>query len=423
MSAAIAVIGLGFVGLTTALGLAEKGRLVAGFDADPERQATLGRRQIPFHEPGLDTALERHLGHGFRLATSLEQAIGSAEVVFLCVGTPSDDTGAADLSILRAAIRQIAGAANAPPYQLLVIKSTVPPGTLEEVIAPDLAGLGAGRAIGLASNPEFLREGCAWDDFIAADRIVVGVAEDRDWALLADTYRDFAAPVLRVRPTEAEFIKYLSNCLLASMISFANEMALVADAVGNIDIARCFGILHQDKRWSGSPAAMAAYVYPGCGYGGYCLPKDTRALAHRAREKGLVAGLLEQVIATNARTQAAAVDRIVAAAAPGTRIGILGLAFKPASDDVRDSPARTIIQGLLDRGWTRIVAHDPLAMPGFAATFGLPIAYAPSLDAAIAAVDLLVIVTAWADYRALPALAAGKPIIDLRYCRTPEPAP
>ncbi len=418
MIQAITVIGLGFVGLTTALGFAEKSFRVRGVDKDSRRLARLAAGQLPFHEPGLDDALRRHLGRGFLLAPGIAEAVRGSSLVFLCVGTPSGPDGDADLSILLQAAREVVAAIDGAPPVVLVIKSTVPPGTTRDVVAPLLRSLSdaAGESVALAANPEFLREGCAWDDFLRPDRVVVGVDDDRGWALLAEAYAGFAAPVERVTPTEAEFIKYLSNTLLATLISFANEMSMIAGRVGGINIRRTFGILHGDKRWHGAPADMASYAFPGCGFGGYCLPKDTQAMAHLARRLGIEAGLLEQVITTNAAIKHAAVDRIAAAAGPAQTIGILGLSFKPESDDVRESPSRDIITGLLERGYRRIVAHDPMATANFAENYRMPIEYGQSAREVIDRSDVVVVATAWREYVNLLTGVPDKPVVDLRHC-------
>jgi len=423
MIQAISVIGLGFVGLTTALGFAEKGFRVRGYDRNPARLAQLAAGWLPFHEPGLPDALGRHLGDRFQIAADVGDAVRGATAIFICVGTPSGANGAADLTALLAAVDETVAAIDGTEPVVLVIKSTVPPGTTRDVIAPALRALAAAAGkpfVGLAANPEFLREGCAWDDFLRPDRIVVGIGDDRSWALLAEAYAGFAAPIERVTPTEAEFIKYLSNTLLATLISFANEMSMIAGRVGGIDIRRAFAILHGDRRWHGAPAAMSSYAYPGCGFGGYCLPKDTQAMAQLARRLGLEAGLLEQVIATNAAIKRAAVERIAAAATPDRTIGVLGLSFKPESDDVRESPSRDIVAGLLAAGYRHIVVHDPMAMGNFAEAFGLPIDYAPSARAAVDRADVVVVATAWREYLDLLAVDPGKPIMDLRHCLKPQ---
>ena len=418
MSERIAILGLGFVGLTTALGLAEKGKAVIGFDADAKRNKDIASRIVPFHEPGLDTALAAYLGNRFQVAGTLAEAVRHVQTIFLCVGTPCGESGAADLSILLDAIRQIIDSTDDDNYRLLVVKSTVPPGssagTIRQFVAENIQP--ANKRFGIASNPEFLREGYSWDDFVNPDRIVLGVTNDRDWTILSAVYDGFDAPTRRVTLTEAEFIKYLSNTLLATMISFSNEMSMLAERVGDIDIQRTFGILHQDKRWSGNPAGMATYVYPGCGYGGYCLPKDTQALAYLARSKGLSPRLLEEVINTNNEIKISAADRIAASASPETVIGVLGLSFKPDSDDVRDSPARDIIAHLLERGYKNILAHDPIAIANYSQTFAQPIQYRNTLAEMINEAGILVIATAWNDYKGLRTLAGDKPVIDLRYC-------
>ncbi len=418
MSQKITVIGLGFVGLTTALGLAEKGHAVIGYDANLERGSQIAAGHVPLHEPGLETALAKHLGAQFSVAVTLREAVRDTGTIFLCVGTPCSEDGAADLSILQEAIHQIVDVIADDDYRLLVIKSTVPPGSTAKTLQAFLVESAGARApqFGLATNPEFLREGYAWGDFMYPDRIVIGVNGDRDWVRLAAIYAGFDAPVHRLTPSEAEFVKYLSNTLLATLISFSNEMSMVALRIGDIDIPRTFNILHQDKRWFGYPAGMASYVYPGCGFGGYCLPKDTQALACLASTLGMKPDILNAVIETNHRIKMTAIERIAAVSVPQHVIGILGLSFKPDSDDVRDSPAKDIIQGLLSRGYERILAHDPLAIANFAAAYSFPITYRNDLDVLIQVADVLVITTAWCDYRDLRILAGGKSIVDLRYC-------
>lgn len=423
MIPAISVIGLGFVGLTTALGFAEKGLQVRGFDRDFDRLAELSSGKLPFHEPGLQEALNRHLGSGFRIADDFRDAVRGSSVIFLCVGTPSGPDGAADLSALLDAVRDTIAATTGNDLVVLVIKSTVPPGTTRDIVEPLVRAQGAamGKSFGLATNPEFLREGFAWGDFLQPDRVIVGVTDDSNWQVLSEVYAGFSVPILRVEPTEAEFIKYLSNTLLATLISFANETSMIAGRIGGIDIAQSFRILHQDKRWHGAPAAMASYAYPGCGFGGYCLPKDTLAMTHLARDLGMQAGLLEQVIATNQSIKRAAVERIASSANSGQTIGILGLSFKPDSDDVRESPSRDIIQGLLDKGFCHIIAHDPMAMANFSEAFHLPIQYAQTAQDVVDSADVLVVATAWTQYVLLLDACPREATIDLRYCLNSPP--
>ncbi len=366
----IAVLGLGFVGMATALAFAEKGRHVRGYDIDRERTAVLGRGELPFHEPGLDTALTAHLGGNFRLTDSVAEAVAEAEIVFLCVGTPSRPDGTADLSYVLAAIASVLEAAD-ERFRVLVVKSTVPPGATAETIAPFLAERGRrmGEDIGLANNPEFLREGKAWGDVMRPDRIVIGTEDARSCDILTRLHADFPAPMHVVSWTTAEFIKYLSNTMLAAMVSFANDASMVADVIGGIDVKTAFEVLHQDRRWFGSPANMASYVYPGAGFGGYCLPKDTAALWALARSKGYRSPMLEATLAVNDSIKQHVVSRVLHHLVPGKPVGVLGLAFKPGSDDVRETAAKMVVEGLV-KGGAEIIAYDPLAMAEFRAHYG-----------------------------------------------------
>ena len=297
----ITVFGLGFVGLTTSLGFAEYGHKVYGVEISPSRLSGIQEGRLPFLEPGLDEALTRHLGNRFfPIGTDqLQRAVAESDCIYYCVGTPYGKDGQADLTYLLGAIDQTLEVRDGNRYQVLVVKSTIPPSTTSQKIIPYLQekGLKVGVDVGVANNPEFLREGHCWDDFIHADRIVLGVSDDRSAQVLREVYATVSEPVLCVSLNTGEFIKYLSNTLLATLISYSNEMSMVADTIGGIDVAKAFRILHMDKRWGG--ATMASYVYPGCGYGGYCLPKDTNALYAVSRSAGFDAQILHHVIDTN----------------------------------------------------------------------------------------------------------------------------
>lgn len=346
----ITVFGLGFVGLTTSLGFAEYGHKVYGVEVSPERLATIRDGRLPFLEEGLDKALTRHLDKNFFPIGSdgVAKAVSESDCVYYCVGTPYGKDGQADLKYLFGAIDETLAAREKNKYQVLVVKSTIPPSTTSAKIIPYLEkkGIKVGEDLGVANNPEFLREGHCWNDFMNADRIVLGVSDSRSADILKQVYATVKEPVFCVSLNTGEFIKYLSNTLLATLISYSNEMSMIADTIGGIDIAKAFHILHMDKRWSGQPAAMSTYVYPGCGYGGYCLPKDTNALYAVSKSAGFDAQILHNVIATNDRMPQFIADRIERHIGPDKTqtIGILGLSFKPGSDDVRDTPAAKIIR-------------------------------------------------------------------------------
>ena len=416
----ITVFGLGFVGLTTSLGFAKYGHTVYGVEVNEDRLNTIKSGKLPFLEPGLDEALKCYLNDRFHPIgiDQLKMAIPASDSVYYCVGTPYGKDGQADLTYLFGAIDQTLQARDASSkYQVLVVKSTVPPSTTSQKVIPYLQsqGITVGKDLGVANNPEFLREGHCWYDFINADRIVLGVSDDRSASLLRQVYASVKEPVLCVSLNTGEFIKYLSNTLLATLISYSNEMSLVADAIGGIDVAEAFRILHMDKRWGG--ATMASYVYPGCGYGGYCLPKDTNALYAVSRTAGFDAQILHNVIATNDNMPEFMAEKIIRAAGPdkSQTIGILGLSFKPGSDDVRDTPSAKVIRALLDKGYSHICGYDPVANAEFQRVYNMPIDYADSYDELLRNAQILVITTAWPEFANVRELADGRPIVDCRY--------
>jgi UDPglucose 6-dehydrogenase len=410
----ITVFGLGFVGLTTALGFSHFGYKVYGVDIDAKKKGSIRRGRLPFLEKGLDAALAKHLGRNFTVADDARKAVRDSEVVFFCVGTPCGEDGEADLEHLFGALDETLRAMVPKKRHLLVIKSTVPPSTTAKRVLPyiERKGYRVGRDVLLANNPEFLREGHCWDDFVHADRIVIGCNDQESEDRLRMLYKPFGIPIRAVSHSTAEFIKYLSNSMLATMISHANEMANIAYAIGDIDTKSAFQILHMDKRWNNGN--MASYVYPGCGYGGYCLPKDTRALYAASKQRGLEPRILGSVIDLNDRMPEIIAGRIAERLLPDDRIGILGLSFKPGSDDVRDTVSAKIIKSLLQRGFNRITAYDPVAIENFRREYRLPVDYVDELDVVVSASDILVILTAWEEFRAVKEAHPEK-VLDFRY--------
>lgn len=419
----ITVVGLGFVGLTSALGFSELGHKVYGIEVNQERLAAIASGRLPFLEPGLDKALVKHLGKNFFPVATLAEAVRESEVVYFCVGTPYGDNGQADLTFLFTALREALAHAKDGKFRVLVTKSTVPPGTTAKRVVPFVESLGftPGRDIGVACNPEFLREGHCWEDFIGSDRIVIGVSDAPSEALLRELYRTMACPIFCVSPNTAEYIKYLSNTLLATLISWSNEMSLAADAFGDIDIAKAFRILHLDRRWGG--CEMASYAYPGCGYGGYCLPKDTNALCAAAQSAGYETRILKNVIAVNESMPDAMATRIARTAGENRMacIGILGLSFKPGSDDVRDAPPAKILAALNAAGFKNILAFDPVVKEAdFREKYnGLCFRYAKSLQEALVEADVLALTTAWPEFLSLRE-KTKKPLVDCRYALKPS---
>lgn len=409
----VTVFGLGFVGLTTALGFADKNNKVYGIEVNPERVKILESGKLPFHEPGLDEALNRNLNKNFFITDNLSQAISESDCVYYCVGTPYGEDGQADLTYLFNAIESTLNELNDDKFRVLVTKSTIPPTTTKERVIPFIEeqGYTIGEQLGVANNPEFLREGYCWDDFINSDRIVLGVSDEKSEELLRQLYDSFDCPIFTVSLNTGEFIKYLSNTLLATLISFSNEMSMIADNLGDIDVANAFRILHLDKRLKDS--GIASYIYPGCGYGGYCLPKDTNAIYALSKSKGFTPEILENTIKTNDDMHIFITEKIIRNIEKEDKIGILGLSFKPGSDDVRDTPAAKVINELIDRGYSNIIAYDPLAIDEFKKYYDFDIKYA-DYENVLEESDELVILTAWDEFKEVKNIT-NKAVIDCRY--------
>jgi UDPglucose 6-dehydrogenase len=422
----IAMLGAGYVGLVSGACFAEFGVEVCLVDTDAAKVAGLREGRIPIYEPGLDRLVEDNAREGrLRFTADLVQAMAGAEAVFLAVGTPSRrGDGHADLSYVFAAAEQVARAATAP--LVLVTKSTVPVGTgrrVREIVRaarPDLA-------IEVASNPEFLREGSAIGDFMRPDRVVIGTEAgaggERALAVLRRLYRPlylFETPIVATSIETAELIKYAANAFLAMKVTFINEMADLCERVGADvhDVARGMGL---DGRIG------AKFLHPGPGYGGSCFPKDTLALAHTAQDAGSPVRLVETTVAVNEARKAAMAERVVAAmggSVAGKTIAVLGLTFKPETDDMRDAPSLSVLPPLAAAG-ARLRAFDPSNTDYARRLLPASVEYAASaLDAAEGA-DALVLLTEWNAFRALAparlrAAMRGDVLLDFRNVYDPE---
>lgn len=415
----ISVLGLGFVGLTTALGFSEKGFNVVGYDVDENKLNVISKGRVPFFEDHLQDILHKHLNKNFKVAATFKEAIVEAESIFLCVGTPSDEEGKANLSYLLKAIEDILKFVPKNSKKIIVIKSTIPPSTTKKIIIPfiEKKGIEIGNDIIVVNNPEFLREGHAWDDFIHPDRIVIGGENEHAQQVLRKIYQPFNVPIHFVSMNTGEFIKYLSNTLLSTLISYSNEMSMIAKTIGDIDLKRAFGILHEDKRWGEQKTCMmTSYVFPGCGFGGYCLPKDTQALVYKAGEYGYNAKILKNVLKVNDEIKPFWVDKITENLAKSATIGILGLSFKPFSDDIRQTPVKQLIDQILGRGYEHIIAYDPVANNLFDKMYKMPIKYGNSVQEILEKADVIVIATAWPEFVEKKSFFENKKFFDLRYC-------
>jgi UDPglucose 6-dehydrogenase/GDP-mannose 6-dehydrogenase len=360
------------VGLVTGVCLASLGHQVACVDVDPARVDRINRGETPIFEPGLEEMLRENLGSGRFIATlDAREALRGSRISMIAVGTPDRD-GRIDLSYVEAVSRTIGEhLKDEHAYHTVAVKSTVVPGTTLDLVRSTLeaaSGRPAGEAFGVAMNPEFLREGFAVQDFMEPDRVVLGHFGAQAGEALEELYARFPCPKLHVTPTEAEFIKYASNALLATCISFSNEIFTLCEATPGADGRKVLEILHMDRRLTplsgGEPVkpGILSYIMGGVGYGGSCLPKDLNAITAMARERGLPAPLLEQVVRVNHDRPAAIVRRLAGelGGLRGRTIAVLGLAFKPGTDDWRNSPSQPLVDALLEEG-AEVRAWDPLA--------------------------------------------------------------
>lgn len=415
----IAIIGTGYVGLVTGAGLADFGNEVVCVDIDEQKISALKRGEIPIYEPGLDTLVAKNVEEGrLRFTTELPDAIRASRVIFIAVGTPQASDGAADLRYVEQVARSIAEHMDGP--KIVVTKSTVPTGT-GQMIEKILEETPHQHRAVVVSNPEFLREGSAIEDFMKPERVVLGCKDPEAVAIMKEIYaplHSLEIPFVVTSVESAELIKYASNGFLALKISFINEVARLCELTGADvqDVARGMGL---DSRIG------QKFLQAGPGFGGSCFPKDTAALADIARKAGTHFNLIETTIAVNEAVKARMVDKVEAAVGDlnGKTIGVLGLAFKPETDDMRESPSIPLLQGLKERGAV-IRAYDPEAMEQAAAIFdGIEFcddAYETAKDC-----DALVIVTEWNEFRALNLErirdVVRKPmIIDLRNVYDPK---
>ncbi|MBR6745891.1 MAG: UDP-glucose/GDP-mannose dehydrogenase family protein [Muribaculaceae bacterium] len=397
----IAVVGTGYVGLVSGTCFAEMGVNVTCVDIDTKKIASLKSGEIPIYEPGLDDMVKRNIKEGrLKFSTSLAECLDEVEIVFSAVGTPPDEDGSADLQYVLNVAREFGR--NIKKYTILVTKSTVPVGTAAKVktaIQEELAARGEDIEFDVASNPEFLKEGAAIKDFMSPDRVVIGVDSNRAQKLMAKLYRPFMLTNNRIIFTDipsAEMIKYAANSMLATRISFMNDIANLCEIVGaDVNMVR--------KGIGADVRIGSKFLYPGCGYGGSCFPKDVKALIKTAERNGYEMRVLKAVEEVNERQKEILYAKLVKefggeANLKGKRIALWGLAFKPETDDMREATSLVIIDKLAEAG-AEIVVYDPVAMNECRRRVGDKVKYAKDMYDAVLGADALMMLTEWKQFR------------------------
>ena len=394
----IAIVGTGYVGLVSGACFAEMGIDVTCVDINPEKIKCLLNGEIPIYEPGLDDLVKRNVEAGrLHFTTDLTTCLDNVEVVFSTVGTPPDEDGSADLQYVLEVARTFGQ--HIKKYTILVTKSTVPVGTAKKVkavIEEELTERGEQIDFEVASNPEFLKEGAAIKDFMSPDRVVVGIESDRAKKVMERLYRPFQMNNYRLYFMDipsAEMTKYAANAMLATRISFMNDIANLCDLVGaNVDMVR--------KGIGADTRIGSKFLYPGCGYGGSCFPKDVKALARTAREYGYTMGVIEAVEAVNERQKEIVVKKLQdkLGTLRGKTIALWGLAFKPETDDMREAPALVVIEKLLEAG-ASVKVYDPVAMDECRRRIGDRVVYCKDMYDVVIDADALAVLTEWKEFR------------------------
>lgn len=416
----IAVIGTGYVGLVAGTCFAELGNKVICVDVNPAKVESLRQGKLPIYEPGLEEMVLRNVQAGrLSFTTSTADAVGECTVVFIAVGTPQDEDGSADLTYVLSAAREIGRAMTGP--RIVVDKSTVPVGTAEKVAAAIREV--TSHPVVVVSNPEFLKEGNAIEDFLKPDRVVIGTDDEEARKVMVDLYSPFVRtgkPILCMDTRSAEMTKYAANALLATKISFINEIANLCELVG-ADVGKV-------REGIGSDARIGPhFLFAGIGYGGSCFPKDVSALSRAARDVGYEFRILDAVQVANEHQKSVVLQKVTSVFGhdlSGRTFGIWGLAFKPKTDDMREAPSLTVIRGLLARG-AKVVAHDPEALKEAKRLLGDSVRLVESNYEACTGCDALLVLTEWSTYQrpdfdTIKALLKQPVVIDGRNIYNPE---
>ena len=415
----ISIFGLGFVGITTALYFAEKKNMIVyGIDVDKKKSDKLSEKKLPFYEPKLENILKKQLNSNFFLSSNIKIDINRSKYIFICVGTPLDNSCVygVNLSSIFNALDEILEKIDTSIFRTIVIKSSIPPTTTEQLIKPYIEDKGfvIGKDIGLCVNPEFLREGHCYDEIEKLNRVIVGCNDENTKSKMQELYdNNKDDKIYYVNYNTAEFTKYLSNSLLANLISFSNEMSIVADNLGNINIKDAFDIIKNDIRWN--ECEMRSYVHPIGKYGGYCLPKDVNALYNVSKKHGFNSRMLKDTIMINNELEEYFVKKIKSKVDQKCKIGILGLSFKPNSDDIRNTASYYVIKKLIENNYNNILAYDPISIDNFKEAYSeLKIKYIYDYNEIIEKSDVLVILTIWDQFKNVKSIS-NKEVIDFTH--------
>lgn len=398
----ISIVGTGYVGLVTGISLSALGHEVTCVDSDKNKVSKINKGISPFYEPGLDKILKKSLKKKLSATEDLEKSVIESDVIIIAVGTPTVNNKI-DLTFIEKTAKQIGQAiSKTNKYKVITVKSTILPGVTETIVKPILEKYSkkkAGKDFGLCMNPEFLREGCALEDALHPDRIVIGQIDEKSGKEFAKIYSKFSCPKIFTNLYTAEMTKYAANALFATLISFSNEIARISEATGKIDVVDVWKGVHLDKRLSPYigkkqiKPEILNYILSGCGFGGSCFPKDIKALATFAKEMKVNTEIIKSVINVN-KTQPHRVILLLQNALgenlKNKQVAILGLSFKPNTDDTRESPALSIIKELISEG-AKVVYHDPMAEIA-------NIPHARTVEETVKNADAAVVVTAWKEY-------------------------
>jgi len=408
----IYVVGLGFVGLTTAVGLSYKGNKIIGVDSNNKIVEDLSNNKIHFHEPYLAHYLKKVISKKLLTIKNKIDLENKDNYFFVCVGTPGKSNGAVNLNIIENVIKNIVKIIrdkNLKSENFIIIKSTVVPGTIE-MFEKKFNKI---KNLYFVSNPEFLREGIAWKDFIFPDKIVIGSKNKYSQNKTSKIYNKFNSKFFLLSSKGSEFLKYLSNTALANMISFSNEMLMVAEKNNILEIKKIFKAFHVDGRWSGDPAGMAKYFYPGLGFGGYCLPKDLNALIQFSKNKKIKTKILESINLTNQNIFKYQLKKILNNIKKDSKVYLLGMSFKPFSDDLRESVSLKFAKKLDNLKYKNLIVCDPICKKQLKGQFKnvKKIISNPKVEKD----SIYILLTAWPEYLKFIKKNNHLKIFDLRY--------